>query len=146
MSTVSRTVRTDASPQQVFDYLSDFTTTEEWDPGTVSTERVSGDGGVGTVYRNVSKFLGNETELTYTTIDLREGALVQMRGENKTVTATDTISITPDGTGSVVEYTAEFDWHGAAKLATPILAPALKKLGDDTEKSLHEHLGRLPGA
>ncbi len=145
MSTVTRTVRTQASPQQVYDYLSDFTTTEEWDPGTVTTERVSGDGGVGTVYKNTSKFLGNETELTYTTIDLETGTLVRMRGENKTVTATDTIRITPDGTGSQVEYTAEFEWHGAARLATPILVPALKKLGDDTEESLTVNLDKLAG-
>ena len=38
----------------MFAYLSDFTTTNEWDPGTVSTERVSGDGGVGTTYHNTS--------------------------------------------------------------------------------------------
>ena len=47
--------------QVVFAYLSDFTTTTEWDPGTVRTTRESGDGGIGTRYRNVSRFLGRET-------------------------------------------------------------------------------------
>lgn len=144
MSTVSRTVRTDAAPQQVFDYLVDFTHTEEWDPGTVSTERVSGDGGVGTRYHNVSKFLGRETELEYTVIDLDAGTLVRLRGVNDTVTATDTMRITPDGSGSLVEYTAEFEWKGVAKVAGPLLAPALKKLGDEAEQGLQENLAKLP--
>ena len=49
----------------VFDYLSDFTTTTEWDPGTVTTVRQHGDGGVGTTYLNTSTFLGRKTQLTY---------------------------------------------------------------------------------
>ena len=44
-------MHTTATPDRVFEYLSDFTTTTEWDPGTVA-ERVSGDGGVGTTYRS----------------------------------------------------------------------------------------------
>jgi Polyketide cyclase / dehydrase and lipid transport len=33
---------------EVFAYLTDFTTTTEWDPGTVVTVLQHGDGGVGT--------------------------------------------------------------------------------------------------
>jgi hypothetical protein len=55
---ISRTVSTTASLEQAFAYLADFTTTNQWDPGTVRTTRLSGDGGVGTRYRNVSRFHG----------------------------------------------------------------------------------------
>ena len=144
MSTIRRTVRTDASPDQVFAYLSDFTHTEEWDPGTVTTDRVSGDGGVGTRYHNVSKFMGRETELEYTVIDLDQGTMVRLRGEGKSVTAIDTMRISPDGAGSVVEYTAEFDWKGVAKVAAPLLGPALTKLGDEAEDGLQRNLDALP--
>ena len=58
---LERTVETAAAPSVVFAYLADFTTTTEWDPGTVETMLVSGDGGVGTRYRNVSSFLGRKT-------------------------------------------------------------------------------------
>jgi len=54
---IQRSVRTTRSPEQVFAYLSDFTTTNHWDPGTVETTLVSGEGGVGTVYRNISSFM-----------------------------------------------------------------------------------------
>ncbi len=42
----------------VFAYLSDFTTTTEWDPGTVVTVNQHGDGGAGTTYLNTSTFVG----------------------------------------------------------------------------------------
>jgi hypothetical protein len=42
---------------EVWAFLSDFTTTEGWDPPTVSTVRATGDGGVGTEYANTSRVL-----------------------------------------------------------------------------------------
>ena len=70
MKTLERTVTVDKPIDRVYAFLSDFTTSEQWDAGTVSTTRVSGDGGVGTTYRNVSRFLGRDTELTYVITDL----------------------------------------------------------------------------
>ncbi|NGZ99852.1 hypothetical protein G5V59_04825 [Nocardioides sp. W3-2-3] len=65
MPTVERTITVPKPVSVVWDYLSDFTNTEEWDPPTVSTTRTSGDGGVGTTYKNVSSMLGHETEVDY---------------------------------------------------------------------------------
>ena len=62
---VQRTIVVDTPIDLVFGYLSDFTTTTEWDPGTVRTDKQSGNGGVGTTYRNISRFLGRTVELTY---------------------------------------------------------------------------------
>lgn len=140
---IQRTVETTAPPEAVFAYLSDFTTTREWDPGTVDTTKVSGDGGVGTTYHNVSSFLGRKTELTYTVTGHEPPRQFALRGENKSVVAHDTMEIAPDGEGSRVTYTAEFSFRGAARLVAPLLAPALKKLGDDAEKGLRDALGRL---
>ena len=138
-----RTVETDAPPERVFAYLADFTHTEEWDPGTVRTHRVSGDGGVGTTYANTSRFLGRETDLTYEVLRHEPDRVVQLRGRNKTVTALDTMEITPHGSGSTVTYTADFEFSGVARYVAPLLRPALKKLGDEAEAGLRTHLGRL---
>ena len=138
-----RTVETPAPPAQVFAYLSDFTHTEEWDPGTVRTSRVSGDGGVGTTYANTSRFLGRETDLTYEVLRHEPDRVVQLRGRNTTVTALDTMEIAPRGTGSTVTYTADFEFSGVARYVAPLLRPALKKLGDEAESGLRTHLGRL---
>jgi len=140
---LERTVETDATPETVFAYLSDFTTTTEWDPGTVKTVRVTGDGGVGTTYDNTSKFMGRETQLTYEVVDHQAPSLFRLHGTNKTVEATDTMRIEPNGAGSRVTYTADFTFKGVAKLIAPLLAPALKKLGDEAEEGLRTALARL---
>ena len=140
---LQRSVETSASPAAVFAYLSDFTNTNEWDPGTVRTTLVSGDGGVGTTYANTSKFLGRETELTYEVEKYQPDSLFALRGENKSVVAHDTMDITPLGSGSKVTYTADFEFKGLGKFVAPLLAPALKKLGDEAENGLRENLGKL---
>ena len=140
---IQRTVETAASPTAVFDYLTDFTRTTEWDPGTVSTVRVQGDGGVGTVYDNVSEFNGNRTELRYTVVDHVPHSLFRLRGENRTVTAVDTMEIAALGSGAQVTYTADFTFKGVAKLVTPFLGKAFRKLGDEAEDGLREALAAL---
>ena len=140
---IQRSVETAATPAAVFAYLSDFTNTNEWDPGTVKTTLVSGDGGVGTEYDNVSKFMGRETELTYRVIEHTPDRWFGLRGENKTVVAHDTMEIEPHGAGSRVTYTADFAFSGVAKVVAPLLAPALKKLGDEAEEGLRDALGKL---
>jgi carbon monoxide dehydrogenase subunit G len=140
---IEREVTTSAPPDRVFAYLSDFTTTTEWDPGTVKTVRVSGDGGVGTTYRNTSKFMGRETELTYEVVDLTAPSRIVLHGTNETVDATDSITVEAHGSGAKVNYTADFAFSGFAKVLAPLLAPALKKLGDDAKKGMEEALAKL---
>jgi Polyketide cyclase / dehydrase and lipid transport len=67
----------------VFGYLSDFTTTTEWDPGTVATVNQHGDGGVGTTYLNTSRFLGRTTQLTYVVREFVRGERIQLRGRSR---------------------------------------------------------------
>lgn len=145
---IRRTVVTAAAPAKVFAYLSDFTTTTTWDPGTVHTTRLSGEGGVGTVYRNVSKFAGRETEVTYVVTDHEAPALFALRGENASVVTRDTMRIEALGTGSRLEYTAEFRFKGLmrplATIGAPFLSRAMRKLGDEAEAGLSEALSSLP--
>ena len=141
---LQRTVETTASPAAVFAYLSDFTTTNEWDPGTVRTERVSGDGGVGTRYHNTSKFMGRETELTYEVVAHQPDSQFKLRGENSSVVANDSMDIAPLGEGSTVTYTADFEFKGVGRFVAPLLRPALKKLGDEAEEGLRSALAKLP--
>lgn len=144
MKHIERTITVDKPAERVWEYLSDFRSTNDWDPGTVLTERTSGDGGAGTTYRNTSKFLGRETELEYTVTEVVPGRRITLEGRNKTVTSRDTITVdpTPAG-GTVVTYFAEIELHGVAAVGTPVLDLPLKKLGDDAERSLTRALDRL---
>ena len=144
MPSVERTVTTDQPIQKVWAYLSDFTTTEEWDPPTVSTTRTAGDGGVGTTYTNVSSFLGNESEVHYVVTEHVPLERLQLKGDaGDSLSLLDTIAFAREGAGTAVTYHAEFEPHGVAKLAEPLMPLGLKVLADKVAKSMQEHLDAL---
>lgn len=143
MITIERVITVDKPVGAVFGYLSDFETTTEWDPGTVKTVRTEGDGGPGTKYRNISSFAGRETELEYVVQQLEPGKVFQLRGENKTVTALDTMTFRQIGGGTEVTYRAEFEFKGVARLAQPLLKGQFRKLGDEAEQGMHDALQKL---
>ena len=140
---LQKTVVTDKPLGKVFDYLSDFASTTDWDPGTVATVRLHGDGGVGTSYLNTSEFLGRQTELRYVVQELVPAQRIRLRGENKTVISVDTMTFRPAGTGTEVTYTAEFAFKGAARYVAPLFRAALTRLGNRAEAGLRQALSRL---
>jgi uncharacterized protein YndB with AHSA1/START domain len=143
MPSVERTVTVDQPIEKVWTYLSDFTTTEEWDPPTVSTVRTSGDGGVGTTYTNVSKFLGHETEVKYVVTEHVANQRLQLAGDAGSLDLLDTLTFEPTATGTSVTYHAEFSPHGAAKIVEPLMPLALKVLADKVAASMQEKLEAL---
>lgn len=143
MPTVSRTFAVRPPPSTVIDYLKDFSNAEQWDPGTESCVREdSGPVRVGSTWRNVSKIVGVEAKLTYTLDDLTEDRVVFV-GRNDASTSTDTITVEPHESGSVITYRADLEMHGAAKLMTPAMKLVFEKLANDTEKQMAEVLDRL---
>ncbi|MBA2639438.1 MAG: SRPBCC family protein [Nocardioidaceae bacterium] len=148
MPTIERTVETTADLDAVWSYLSDFTTTTEWDPGTVQTVRSSGDGGVGTTYENTSEFNGRRTELTYTVVEHAAPHRIVLRGEGAQVVATDTMTLSAHGSGTRVHYRAVLEFRGLLGLVGPLMSlPLLNrpfvKLGDEAELGMCDALARL---
>lgn len=146
MPSITRTFTTTASPEAAHAYLADFTHAEEWDPGTKTCERVTGDGGLGTTYRNVSSFLGREVELTYTTAELVAPFRVDLRGHNDRFQGADIFEVRPDGVGSgaVVTYSAVMQFSGVWVAAAPLVQAYLPFLARTTVSQLRTCLDRLP--
>ena len=140
---VRRIVTAEKPLAEVFAYLSDFTTTTEWDPGTVQTVLTRGDGGFGTEYLNTSIFAGRETRLTYVVEDLVPNRHISLRGENKTVIAHDSMTFRENGGQTEVTYTADFTFKGIARLVAPLMKRAFTRLGDEAESGMAAALARL---
>jgi carbon monoxide dehydrogenase subunit G len=140
---IQKTITVAKPLEAVFAYLCDFTTTTEWDPGTVRTIRDSGDGGIGTEYRNTTRFLGRETQLTYVVQDLIPHGRIHLRGENATLVANDTMTFMPVRGGTKVTYTADFTFKGAIRLLAPLLRPAIRRLGNKAESGMRKALNAL---
>ena len=143
MVNVTRTFTVDKPVDVVIEYLKDFGHAEQWDPGTQScTRQDDGPIAVGASWRNVSKVLGKQTELTYR-LERLESQRLTFVGKNATATSTDDITVTPSGSGSEITYAAHIDFHGLAKLASPIMKIEFERLGRKTEKMLIQTLSAL---
>lgn len=133
-------LKSEKSAADLFKYFSDFTTTNEWDPNTVNTTLISGDGKVGTKYANTSTFNGRQSSLVYEVIEFQPDKLIRLRGENKTLVAIDTMSIEDKDGRRTFTYEAAFTFKGIYKVAAPLLKKAFGKLRDDAETGLKKVL------
>ncbi len=127
----------------VFAYLSDFSTTREWDPSVVDAERLNGQTvGEGSEFRLVARFLGRKNELTYRIVEYDPPVAVTLLGENATVVSRDriTFEITPQGTR--ITYDADLALKGLLRIADPALGLAFTRVGDRAVAGLRRTLDR----
>jgi carbon monoxide dehydrogenase subunit G len=135
------------TPQEAFAYLSDFSTSAEWDPGVVEAARVgAGAVGDGTEFRLVAEFLGRKTPLTYRIIEYEPPRAVTFLGENASVVSHDRITLETTATGTRVTYDADLRLKGPLRVADPLLALAFNRAGDSALAGLREVLAHpAPG-
>ncbi|MGK2852845.1 MAG: SRPBCC family protein [Microbacteriaceae bacterium] len=143
MIEMQREVTSSAAPDAAYAYLSDFTTTEQWDPGSIRTTRISGDGGVGTRYANTSKFAGRTSDLTYVVIGVTPGRSIPLRGDNTALIAHDSITVAPHEGGSLVTYRIEFAFQGWLRWFEPLLRIPVANLLDKGADGLLRELAEL---
>ena len=143
MIEMEREIVTSATPATVFAYLADFTTTEQWEPGTVSATRVAGDGGVGTRYANTARFAGRTADVEYEVIGVTPGRSIQLRAEHDSLIAHDTLTVRPHEGGSRVTYRVEFSFRGWLRLGEPLLRIPVANLMDGGVEGLQRELAKI---
>ena len=142
MARYTATLETPRARRDVAAYLTDFSTTQEWDPGVVEAERLDhGPLDVGSRFRVVARFLGRRAELTYVIIRHHPDELVTLRGENATVVSLDTMrfSDTPSG-GTRISYEADLTLKGPLRALDPLLRLAFNGVGDRAAAGLRAAL------
>ena len=131
MAHYNASVNTPRPPGEVFAYLSDFSTTAEWDPGVIEAGRLgNAPVGEGSEFRVVATFLHRKTPLTYRIIEYDPPNAVTLRGENSTVVSLDRITFEPSDGGTRITYDADLALKGPFKVADPLLALAFNRVGD----------------
>jgi carbon monoxide dehydrogenase subunit G len=142
MARYRASIDTPWTPDEAFAYLSDFSTSAEWDPGVVEADRVgSAPVSEGTEFRLLAAFLGRKTRLTYQVVEYEPPRAVTFLGENATVVSHDRITFETIPTGTRVTYDAELKLKGALRLADPLLGLAFNRVGDRALAGLREVLG-----
>jgi carbon monoxide dehydrogenase subunit G len=116
---------------EMFAYLSDFSSTAEWDPGVVEAKRLGNEPiGEGSEFRLVATFLHRKTPLTYRIVEYDPPNSVTFRGENQTVVSLDRITFEPYDGGTRITYDADLALKGRLKIADPLFALVFKRIGD----------------
>ncbi len=131
MARYRATIDTPREREDVFAYISDFSSTQEWDPGVVEAERCSEAAvGEGTEFRLVAEFLGRKTPITYRIVEYDPPRAVTFRGENASVISNDRITFEALGEGTRITYDAELLLKGPLRLADPLLGLVFHRVGD----------------
>jgi carbon monoxide dehydrogenase subunit G len=142
MARYKASLYTPRSPEEAFAYLSDFSTTAEWDPGVAEAERLGGAPvGEGSEFRLVAVFLRRKTPLTYRIVEYDPPNAVTLRGENSTVVSLDRMTFRPSGGGTEITYDADLALKGPMRIADPLLALAFKRVGDRALAGLRRKIG-----
>jgi carbon monoxide dehydrogenase subunit G len=141
MAHYQATLDTPRERDDVFAYLSDFSTTQEWDPGVVEAERLNdGAVGEGTQFRLVAEFLGRKTALSYRIVEYDPPRAVAFRGENATVISNDRITFEPVGNVTRITYDADLALKGPLRIADPVLRLAFNRVGNRALAGLRHKL------
>lgn len=142
MARFREVIEVPTSLDDAFAYVADFTTAAEWDPGIVSSRRVSGDGGVGTRYAVEAEFRGKTLPFAYEVTKLEPGRRIVLHGEGDKATSDDVITFEAAGGGTRITYEAELRLKGVLRLAEPFLGGAIETMGRKALAGLEERLSR----
>ena len=129
------------SVEEAFAYVADFTTVAEWDPGIHESRKVSGDGGIGTVYEVQAEFRGKTMPFTYTVTAFERDKRIVLDGVGEKATSLDTIAFEAAGEGGTrITYSADFKLKGALRVAEPFLGGTFKTLARKALAGLADRL------
>lgn len=124
-------VRTPMPPDEAFAYMADLSNFAEWDPGVERVEQVQGEGpGPEASFDVGVKAFGRSITMRYDTVTYEPPASIVAFAETKLLTSRDTITVEPDGSGSIVMYDAVLKLKGVLGLADPLLGLSFKQIGD----------------
>jgi carbon monoxide dehydrogenase subunit G len=124
-------VRTPRSPEEAFRLLADLSRFESWHPAVVSSQQIHGRGpGPDTSYRMKVAALGRTMMLDSRVTEFDEPSRVVAVASTSWFRLEDTITVEPDGAGSIVTYDTEMILSGLARVGRPLLGLALKRIGD----------------
>ena len=145
MARYRTTITSPLSVAEAFDYLSDFATIEQWDPGVAAAELIDGEAAqVGARYRVDTVLLGRVTPLEYRIIVRVESPdgtrRVDLRAENNDFVSYDVITVAPAGTGCDVTYDADLALKGPRRLFDPGLWLLFQVIGRRAEAGLRTAL------
>lgn len=123
-------VRSPKSAAEAFAFMADLRNFARWDPGVEEVHQVQGEGGgPDSVFDVAVKGVRGPMTLRYHTTTFTEPEKVVARARTSRLTSLDTITVQPDGAGSIVTYDAVLELNGVLGVADPLLKLAFNRIG-----------------
>lgn len=128
--------------REVFDYLADFSTTREWDPGIVAARRTDeGPLRLGSAFELTSSFMGSKSDLRYEIAAYEPPRRVVFDGGNDALRSHDEIVLEATGEGTRIVYDAVLTATAGGRVADLALQAAFSAIGRRAIASLARTLG-----
>jgi dehydrogenase/reductase SDR family member 12 len=127
-----------ARPQrEVFAYTADFSNIQDWDPGVMSSNKITdGPVGLGTRYELEVRFGSGTSPMIYEITVYEPDHRVVLAGSGEKLLATDEIRFATHDNMTVIDYTADLSFLNFFKYLGPLLRPRLEKVGEDALNGL----------
>ena len=141
MTRITEHIETPLAPEAAFAFIADFANAADWDPGTVTSERIdAGPVRAGARYRLGVRLGGRVAPMEYRISAFEAPRRVVLVGEGSGVWAVDEIRFAPAGTGTRIDYTADIRLGGVLRLVQPFLGRAFAKLGREALSGMQRTL------
>ena len=128
MTRLSEKIRINRPACEVFAYIADFSTCEEWDSTAFASTRMNGGRlGTGSRFKVLCDAPVGTISLDYEILEYAPDEKVVLLGTTRLFTVKDTIVISPTLHGCELDYTAEFNWG-------PVLAPLAHRFREGLER------------
>lgn len=138
-----RSLEVNATQEQAFDHVADFTNAV-WDPATLACEKVTeGPIGVGTTFMLKAKSPTGTMDLPYTITEYEPHTRLVLVGESSLMSYVDVITFESREGGAVVGYDAVITLKSIFRLGELFFRPMFKRIGDGATDGLIEALNKL---
>ncbi len=142
MITIHETRTINLPLTETWEYVANFATAEEWDPGVKSASLEAGDGGVGTTYDVTATFAGSEVPLVYEVTEYETEKRIVLEASSTRFSAVDTIGFSSAGDSqTTVDYRAVFELQAPLKYVALFMKPLFNRLGTKAMDGMKSTLG-----
>lgn len=144
MSTLKRSLTVTAPLDRVAAYLSDLTTSVEWDPHTESCTRLD-DGPVklGARYDHTRAYGPYRAEVTFEVVEYEPGRRIAWRGDTDLAEGREVFEFAAGEGGTVVTHEVDVQLRGVARFGQRLVPAIMERIADDGTQQLRDRLEQL---
>lgn len=147
MTKIAETLQTALDCDAAFAYVADFSRQAEWDPNTVSSERIDdGPLGEGARFALDVKIGRKVAPMEYRISEFSAPNKIVLIGEGSGVWTEDTITFDQNADGTRIQYIAEIKLSGLLGLVQPLLGRAFEAIGKGAVAGMQRELDKLAAA